>query len=451
VTELLTAATERWLELVAEDPQLDERREELERIQVERYLRLADAPVCRVLRPHFISREQADVAAAAARALVSALVKVARALRDGALPLESVGPFDERELALASLETGFEEPIPCARLDGFAADGGFGVCEVNAQTFAGINDQDGLAELFCELEVFRRFSLEFALTGGPTLADSLARTALAIWRAWGGRGTPAAAIVGWRENPCMYEWQAIGRRLESAGVPTRYADPRDLEYRGGRLCHGDRWIDMVLRRSQARVWAARWDDIRPLRRALRDHAVCLLNPFSTALVDRKATLAVLTDQRNRGLFSGPELQAIARHVPWTRRLRDSSTTGPDGVPIELAEWTRGHREELVLKPSGAYGGEGVVIGGDATAAEWELALAAGLNGDHVVQRRLAAPRVPFPTLAPGLPVRELVVDTNPAVFLGRVGGFYARASAGNVTNGHGDGNSLPVFVVDGRR
>ena len=67
--------------------------------------------------------------------------------------------------------------------------------------------------------------------------------------------------------------------------------------------------------------------------AVRDRAVCMMNRFSCKLLHKKASLAVLSDERNAGLFTRAELeQCIAR---W----RGTRMPVPDSLPpaAELAE------------------------------------------------------------------------------------------------------------------
>jgi hypothetical protein len=50
----------------------------------------------------------------------------------------------------------------------------------------------------------------------------------------------------------------------------------------------------------------------PVVRAVRDRAVCMVNPFRCKILHKKASLAVLSDERNADLFSPDEREAIAR-------------------------------------------------------------------------------------------------------------------------------------------
>ena len=83
------------------------------------------------------------------------------------------------------------------------------------------------------------------------------------------------------------------------GIECVIADPRELEYRGGRLYGpGDR-VDLIYKRVLiARAGRARAGWTRPMVRAVRDRAVCMVNPFRCKMLHKKASLAVLSDERN---------------------------------------------------------------------------------------------------------------------------------------------------------
>ncbi|MER3514870.1 MAG: hypothetical protein C4310_11215, partial [Chloroflexota bacterium] len=107
---------------------------------------------------------------------------------------------------------------------------------------------------------------------------------------------------------------------------------------------------------------------QPIVRALRDRAVCMGNGFRAKLLHKKSIHAFLTDERNAHLFSAEEQAAIARHIPWTRKVEERKTLY-HGQTIDLLPFIADHRERLVLKPNDEYGGKGVVIGWE-TRGRW---------------------------------------------------------------------------------
>jgi uncharacterized circularly permuted ATP-grasp superfamily protein len=181
-------------------------------------------------------------------------------------------------------------------------------------------------------------------------------------------------------------------------------------------------------------------------------AACMVNPFRCKLLHKKASLAVLSDERNRDLFSADQRAAIAAHVPWTRVLEDRATTHA-GSPVDLLSWTAANRERLVLKPNDEYGGTGIVLGWEVDSAGWERAMQTALAAPHIVQERVSIPSEAYPSFADGaLHVADRMVDTAPFICNGRYAeGVLARLSTAALLNvTAGGGSTVPTFVIEPR-
>src|SRR5258705_13717843 len=109
----------------------------------------------------------------------------------------------------------------------------------------------------------------------------------------------------------------------------------------------------------------------------RAGAVCMVNSFRSKLIHKKALFAVLTDQRRATLFSSEEREAISKHVPWTRLVRQEKTDY-FGKEIDLLEYIKQNLDRLVLKPNDDYGGHGITIGWDNDEVNWGEGLRSAL-------------------------------------------------------------------------
>jgi len=177
--------------------------------------------------------------------------------------------------------------------------------------------------------------------------------------------------------------------------------------------------------------------------------VCVVNSFRVQLLFRKSILALLQDQRFESTFANDERIAIRKHVPWTRRVREQRTDY-DGKQIDLVEFLLKHRERLVLKPDGAYGGTGVVLGWEASDEAWQQALRLALSSDYVVQERVEVLEEEFPSCDRGkITLTKRYVDFDPYVWSGEsVEGAGVRLSTSSVLNvTAGGGSAAPVFIV----
>jgi len=225
-----------------------------------------------------------------------------------------------------------------------------------------------------------------------------------------------------------------------------------VEYAGGRLWAGGRAVDLIYKRVLLSELVDRGGRDHPVIRAVRDRAVCMVNPFRCKILHKKASLAVLSDEQNAHLFSPAERQAVDAHIPWTRRLTERRTVYR-GRSVDLVPFVLERREQFLLKSNDEYGGKGIVLGWETDAAGWERAVRAALEEPAVVQERVALPTEPFPSLRDGrLEVTPRMLDIDPFVVYGaQVEGCVTRLSTAsllNVTAGGGSTNT--TFVVERR-
>ncbi|HVG39661.1 MAG TPA: hypothetical protein VM870_10240, partial [Pyrinomonadaceae bacterium] len=155
------------------------------------------------------------------------------------------------------------------------------------------------------------------------------------------------------------------------------------------------------------------------------------------------------NERYAHLFDEAEREVIARHVPWTRRVREGKTEHQNR-PVDLLEFTVERRDQLVLKPNDDYGGHGIYIGWNASESEWRDALQSALaDGDYLVQQRVPTAREVFPALTSdgGVEYAEQLVDLDPLLFYGKVGSAFTRLSSTELANVSSGGGMVPTFII----
>jgi hypothetical protein len=306
--------------------------------------------------------------------------------------------------------------------------------------------------VFEQMPVMRAFQRHHHLRPLPARSGVL-RSLLGAFAEWSGtRARPRIAILDWREVPTFSEFVLYERYFAQQGLECRIVDPREVEYRDGVLRDGDFEISLVYKRVLIHELVERCGIDGPVIRAVRDRAVCMVNPFSCKLMHKKASLALLSDERNAGLFSAEEREAIDACIPWTRVVEERRTMRC-GKDIDLPRFIRDNRERLVLKPNDEYGGKGIVLGWEATGDEWEAGLAAAGEAPYIVQERIELPSEPFPSVVDGeLRVYDRMLDTAPFVSDGAyVEGCMTRlgtAALLNVTAG--GGSNVPTYVIEPR-
>lgn len=416
-----------------------------------RGLFFGERPLCSVLRPRFLTPEQYRFLQDRTRLLLGAFAKIYGAALESRELRDRFGLLDWEE-SLLEADPGFPEPSPVSRLDAFFVHerGGLRFTEYNAETPAAAAYNDVLAEVFFGLPVMRRYLRRFEVRPQPARHNVL-HALLEAFQEWSGaRAKPERiAIVDWRDVPTFSEFVISAEYFRSQGLECVIVDPRELEYGRGTLFSPEGPVDLVYKRVLISELVERGGLEHPLVRAVTDGSVCMVNSFRCKILHKKASLAVLSDERTRPLFDEEESRAIERHVPWTRVVEQRKTRFGERE-IDLVPFALEHREDLVLKANDEYGGKGIVLGWETDATGWEEAVSKALDEPTVVQERVQLPTEEYPHLEEGrVRFGPRIVDTAPFCFHGAyMDGCLTRLSTESLVNvTAGGGSSLATFVV----
>lgn len=408
-------------------------------------------PLSPYLRPHFVTADDWQFVRAVCETVWSALQKVKDAAINNDELLDELG-ITEIERDLVSIDPGYSQVSPTARLDSFLTGGTYSFVELNGESPAGIAFADSASEIFLSLPVMKEFCKRYeleALEGSSKLLDVL----LTSWDEFcGGKAErkPLIAIVDLKDLPTIKEFELFRDYFESHGYDAIITSPDELEFVDGGLFCGSVRIDVVYKRLLVNEYLPIIDQFPALLDAYRAGAICMVNSFRAKLVHKKAIFAVLTNERYAHLFNEDELSAIKAHVPWTRKFRKERTFY-ENKEIDLFEWTRANSSKLVLKPNDDYGGHGIYIGWNSTSDEWNAAIEAALtNGDYLVQERVKTAKEIFPMVFDELgrwKMVEQLVDLDPLLFNGVVGAAFTRLSSNELANVTAGGGMVPTFII----
>jgi len=408
---------------------------------------------CPFLRPFFLSPEDEQRVRLVAEKMAEFGERVANlALDDPALLAQL--HLREAELRLIRLGKVHGFASTASRLDSFLLPDSLKFAEYNGESPAGSGYTETLAEVFRGLPVMAEFTKTYDVHSYP-LSAKLLDALIMAYLDWGGSSKkPQMLITDWREVPTWSEFEILQTRLEKMGVPVELADPRDLQFDARGLVANGKRIDLVYRRVLINDIVARPAECKALVDAVAANAVCVANHFRCKIPHVKAFFAVLTDERNDALFSSGERELLRKHVPWTRVMADVRTSHY-GTAIELLDFVRRQRQNLVLKPSDEYGGSGVTLGWETSESDWDAVIEKAVapeQGCWIVQERILIRREVFPWVQPDGKVdyRDMLVDFAPYLFRGKVCGFLTRLSATGLANVTSGGGQIPAFRVHAR-
>lgn len=352
-------------------------------------------------RPLFIGRDEIQRLHADVENLRAALASLPDRLYQGDLAAyaRAVGA---NEVQVRAVQHSTGRPVTrLARADLYAEATGFRVLEFNIGSgVAGMDNAD-----LCRGLLTHPLLAEFAEIRRLGYVDSM-REHVASVLAETGTDPGSFPMVALAALPRLYEdigvyLHHLARRWQELGLDAHACRAEDLEVRGGRVWLGGRAVDIVYRLFLM-------DDflqpeglaiVGPLLEAASRGEVKIFTPLDSELLGNKSALAMISDDRNRHLFSPDELASFDRIVPWTRQVRPGPVTLEDGTRVDLLDYAAEHRADLVLKPSLLHSGWGVVLGWHPTTSPrlWRDRLAEAMTGSYVLQRRVR----PAPEMFPG--------------------------------------------------
>jgi hypothetical protein len=343
----------------------------------------------RPLRPPIMSegtyRSLTDVSATVARLILAACLRRARTAgelrRALGLPVGYIELLDE-DLQLTSALLGG------VRADILFADGTPYVVEANIDSaLGGAHDSDGVAQRFLEVYAGDPVLDEVGLTAPPSAVDARYEAVRAALKLTGSDRlalvfTTGGTYPGSQDGLAMIKLlEPFSERGRELGLDMRVYPVEWLTLDdAGRLCVDDGPIDAVLRMFVPQGMKPS-DGLQALHTAVRTGSVRMFTQTASWLLASKTIFAWLWDDMS--LLSPSDADIVRRHVPRTEVL----TT-------DLRNHAIRDQNRLVLKPSGSYGGVGVVVGPEVTPQTWQDAVEAALDeGCYILQAYVAVDRL----------------------------------------------------------
>jgi len=348
---------------------------------------------------------------------------------------------------LVKIDPGYSQNVVFSRFDALLEGESLKLVELNCDSPAGAAYADQVESALLLEEPIQDFIQEYHLAG-MTRVQNILNGLLATYEEFGGFETPHIAIVDWRTVRTLPEFEYLKDFFESKGYKTTIADPRELQYKGGKLYHKGFRIHLVYRRVIFDELMERLDEVQDFIKAYRDHAVCVVNPLRSRLASTKALLSILTNPEYDHFFTENENKIKREHIPWTRRLTDAEDFY-GRKKIYLIDFLKDEKETLVLKPSSSYGGKDVKIGRETRDEDWNATIDRALKGDWVVQEYVNIPILTVPTVVNNkLDFAYKKFNFNMLVFGGKYAGGFTRLSDQSVINVAHGGGLIPSIAAE---
>jgi hypothetical protein len=413
--------------------------------QQEQGLVFRERMLCNVLRPRFLTASRLADLQHISHTLADLFERAGTFLLRSDRLLDLVWA-DEIEREIWAVDPGYSGHTTTSRLDSFMVGGTPMFVEYNAESPASIGYCDLLSDIFATLPSMLAWE-EMPSIEPFTARSHLLHSLLRAFDEWGGTA-PSIAIIDWQDVATRRDFELCMEHFQANGIPTLIADPRAFEYANGTLTHAGVPITLVYRRVLLHELLGRRHEAHALLDAYRDGAVCMVNNPRSKLIHKKTLFALLSDETLGLPMSQTEREVVQATIPWTRRLIEGPTTY-NGETVDLLGLLFRRQEQFALKPADDYGGRGVLLGWDTSPDHWERAVEGAIGQSFVVQERVPVPEGDFPVLKDGeIDLVSLMVDTDPLLFHGRIGGVLTRISGSALLNvTAGSGSTTPTFVV----
>ena len=409
------------------------------------------------LKPWILTAAQLAAFRAVVHEFVDGLVRARRLWRDvpavrGVLRLT---PAQEAWLALAPRTAGRPWGV-IGRLDSTASYDGPSwrrcmMLEPNAVGVGGVHYAPAAGSIVLDVmgDVLRRVVAPRRLRPAPDPRALLLGELTDVGRRLGIRVRRVALIENTDFTTGTDEFRHLAADLTARGLPAVVADPRELSLKQGRLRAKGGPVDLLYRDSELNEFidmesgGAR---LEAMRRAVQEGRLVSGLPWE---LDQKSVWEIFSDARYARAFRPSQRRLFARHVPWTRLVREARVPDPAGRSVDLVRYIRRHRRRLVLKPNTLFGGQGVLIGRETAAAEWERMLARSLAGrqEYVVQREAPVASESFWFLERGRAVLRRRSTVSGFFFSSRGIGLIGRCSARRVVNVSQGGGVVAALVA----
>ncbi|MFA6600999.1 MAG: hypothetical protein WC352_01320 [Candidatus Omnitrophota bacterium] len=397
-------------------------------------------------KAHFLSPKQEHLVKRAASALTHVINTAVRLYFEEG-HLSYVYKTEPEAAELMKIDPGFSKAVVFARYDGLLEGQSLKFVKFNCDAPAGAAFTDELEDVLVKEEMLQPFFEEYQIKTTLRVQNVLTGL-LNAWEEFGGFETPTIAIVDWNRARMAPEYEIIRDYFESKGYRTTIADPREMQYRGGKLYHRNIRINILYRRVNFDEILQRLDEVGDMIRATKDRAVCMVNPLRARLASTKSFLSLLTNPEYDHFFTETENQIKRDHIPWTRRIADAENFYGH-KKLYMIDFLKDEKDSLVLKPSVGAGGRSVTIGRETRDDVWNETIDRALKGDWVVQEYVNVPIMTVPAIINGrLDFAYKKYNFNALALDGKFAGGFVRLSDDGVINLAHSGGLLPSMASE---
>ncbi len=273
--------------------------------------------------------------------------------------------FDPRLEEIILIPRRYDSLLPFARVDTFMNedDYTFKFCEFNGDGSAGMNENREITLSVAGTPTFREFVKSYRVQTCEIFNQWVGEF-IDIYDTFENRvKNPRFAIADYLDHGVVAEFKHFARLFEYRGYPCTVVDVRELTFDGEVLRDkNNQRVDAIWRRCVTNDVLEFWDETQPLIEAVRAGKVALIGSFAGHIIHDKQINKALFHPKTRAFLTDDEAKFVDETVPFTAFLNDNE--------VNLEE-IRTTKDKWIIKPTDAYGGDGVYAGAQVDQQTWD--------------------------------------------------------------------------------
>lgn len=368
--------------------------------------------------------------------------------------VQSYLPYPDIPVEWINWDPKYKKPTILNRHDALYDGKSLKFIEFNTDNPGGRGWLDTYEDLLIQSPLYKDLIGKYCQVSDRPMLHALKEALLKCYREWGGtKQKPRVALVSFKDFLAGSDSEIVRDYLIEHGIEANFIDPREFEYRNGKLYSGNVQFDIVNMCLRFTFFKRYPREMRDFLTALKEGAVCQVNSFRATVGSQKEMLSFLSNEENHHYFTDEEAKCISDHIPWTRKMDETITISSDGRDISLQDYAIKNQENLVLKPTWAAGGYEVHVGKFTDKGKWAQAVESAMGCPWwIIQEAVEIPEYEFPVIQDNKVIlAKKNLNLNPYVFDGQYAGCLGRISESKVINVSAGGGIIPVFGLKGAK
>jgi glutathionylspermidine synthase len=364
--------------------------------------------------------------------------------------VRSYFPYPDIPVEWISWDPGYKKPTVLSRHDALFDGKNLKFIEFNCDNPGGRGWHDTYDELLRNSPIHKDLITGWGKPSEREMLEALKNSLLKCYQEYGGtKKNPRVALVSFKQFLAGSDNEIVRDYLIEHGIEANFVDARDFEYRKGGLYSNNVRFDIVNLCLRFTFFKRFPREMRDFLEAIRDRAVCCVNPLRAILGSQKEAMSFITNEQNHHFFNKEEVECIQKYVPWTRKMDETITFSKEGTDISLQEYVLKHKDELVLKPTDGAGGHGVYVGKETDKGAWSEVIENCMGCPWwIIQEAVEIPVIDLPIIKEKKIVMEKRhFNLNPYIFDGNYAGCLGRVSSSKVINVSSGGGIIPIFPL----